>query len=93
MAYVDTAGTNEGMTIESMAPLLAKKNVSPREQLWRGQDYLLLHHRRKAPDAKGRITPSTDEITSRICSSVSDLAGIYTAVHDCWRLTECITRH
>ena len=93
MAYVDTAGTNEGMAIESMAPLLAKKNVSPREQLWRGQDCLLLHHRRKAPDAKGRITPSTDERTSRICSSVSDLAGIYTAVRDCWRLTECITRH
>ena len=93
MVYVDTTGTNEGMTFESMAPLPAKKNVSPREQLWRGQDCLLLHHRRKAPDATGRSMPSIDERTRRICSSVADLAGIYTAVHYCWRLTECITRH
>jgi hypothetical protein len=35
VAYVDTTGTNEDATAESMVPQPAKMNVSPRDQLWR----------------------------------------------------------
>ena len=35
VAYVDTTGTSEDTTVESIVPLPAEMNVSPRERLWR----------------------------------------------------------